>query len=81
MIALELVLDTPPQHKHMGIKDIKDKTKNNFVIKINQLYEYLLLILKLKNTVRVDTDLEIRVFLKNNLNNLTNICLNYLVSN
>ena len=46
---------------HKGVIAIKDKTKNNFVIKINQLYEYLLLILKLKNTVRVDTDLEIRI--------------------
>ncbi|MBK2357081.1 reverse transcriptase domain-containing protein [Francisella hispaniensis] len=46
---------------HRGAVNIKDNTKNNFVIKINQLYEYLLLILKFKNSVRVDTDLEIRI--------------------
>ncbi|KFJ42220.1 reverse transcriptase domain-containing protein [Francisella philomiragia] len=46
---------------HKGVIAIKDRTKNNFVIKINQLYEYLRLILKFKNIVRVDTDLEIRI--------------------
>ncbi|ORU22606.1 hypothetical protein ACC93_08120, partial [Francisella tularensis subsp. holarctica] len=46
---------------HNGIINLKDKTKNNFVIKINQPYEHILLILQFKNMVRVNTNLKIQI--------------------
>ncbi|WP_243830493.1 reverse transcriptase/maturase family protein [Allofrancisella inopinata] len=47
-----------------GVYAIRSSTELNFLIKINQLYEYLLLIIKLKKMVRVDTRIEIEIIKK-----------------
>ena len=39
------------EFNHNGAKDIKRETKDNFVIKVSRLYEYIQAIAKSKNTI------------------------------